>query len=798
MPEPLPDENAEDLYDSAPCGYLSLRPDGTIVRVNRTFLDWTGYGPGELTGRRIQEIYAGGSRIFHETHLAPLLHLQREVREIAAEFRRADGTRLDALINAQLRDGPPALMRMTVFDATDRRTYERELLAERRRAERNATRVRLLQDVVLRCAALERAEEIAGPIERVGAEAFAATRTRVFLLDETAAALRPLDGAGPLVSLDDPGPEAQAAGRLDVVEDAAAGGVRIVTPLVADVRVLGVVSFEFDGGGALDDGAIELMRTIGRQAGQALDRIRLLEETTRRAWQSGFLARLSRALSETAGYAGRARRLVELLVPEVAAYAQIDLEEAGARASAPEGADGWTVPTDVLAAVHAAGRAGRLTGVPLMATDGRRAMVLPLRARNAVIGTLLLTAAEQDAPGRAGRADVGPDFLADLADRAGLSLDNARLSERDREVADTLQRSLLSGTWPQDPRYRVATEYRPAVHTLEVGGDWYDVFATSAESVGIVVGDVVGRGLHAASAMGQLRSAVRALATAQDGPAAVLRHMDEFVASFAAGQMTTVAYAELSLDSGELRYACAGHLPPLLVEPGGVPTYLWEARSGPLGATAGGRARAEAALTVPRGSRLLLYTDGLVERRGEQLQRRLDRLAELAAEHWQTPLSALAGRLSDAMLPDGGGHDDMCLLALDFADAPPFRAEVPARMSELAGLRAALDRWLATQGVGDYDRFGIVLATAEAVANAIEHGYDFDEGRAVGVLAQVDGDAVAVRVADSGQWRPPRSALQRGRGLALIGRLMTNLVIDRGVGTTVLMRRTVSPGRLGV
>ncbi|MEV6931358.1 GAF domain-containing protein [Dactylosporangium sp. NPDC051485] len=216
-----------------------------------------------------------------------------------------------------------------MFDAADRRAYERELLAERRRAERNATRVRLLQDTVLRCAALERAEEIAGPIERVGAEAFAATRTRVFLLDETAAALRPLAGAGPLVSLDDPGPEAQAAGRLDVVVDAAAGGVRIVTPLVADVRVLGVVSFEFGGADALDDGAIELMRTIGRQAGQALDRIRLLEETTRRARQSGFLARLSRALAETAGCAGRARRLVELLVPEIAGYAQIDLEEAG-------------------------------------------------------------------------------------------------------------------------------------------------------------------------------------------------------------------------------------------------------------------------------------------------------------------------------------------------------------------------------------------------------------------------------------------------------------------------------------
>ncbi|MGI5238281.1 SpoIIE family protein phosphatase [Dactylosporangium sp. CA-139066] len=788
-----PEESAEDLYDSAPCGYLTLRPDGTIVRVNRTFLDWMGYGREELTGRRVQEIYAAGSRIFHETHLAPLLHIQGEVREIAAEFRRADGTRLDALVNALLREGPaggPATVRMTVFDATTRRTYERELLAERRLAERNATRVRLLQELVVRCAAIERAEQIAGPIVQIGAEAFTADRTRVWLLDPAEAALRPI-GDGPLVSLDDPGPEARAAAQLDIARHTDVDGTRIIAPLLADLRVLGVVSFMFAAPEpAFDDEAVELMRTIGRQAGQALDRIRLLEETTRRAWQSGFLARLSRDLDETVGCTGRARRLVELLVPDVAEYAQIDLapaDEPAWRAAAPEDgrdAAGWTIPNDVLAAVHAAGRGGVMAAVPLISTDGRRALVLPLRARNTVHGTLLLAVGDVAAAGH-----VGPEFLADLADRAGLSLDNARLAERDREVAHTLQRSLLAGEWPKDARYRVVTAYRPAVHTLEVGGDWYDVFATSAESIGIVVGDVVGRGLRAASAMGQLRSAVRALATANDGPADVLRHMDDFVASFSAGQMTTLAYAELALDSGRLRYACAGHPPPLLVEPGGVPSFLWGARSGPLGAMAAGRARSEAALTVPRGSRLVLYTDGLVERRGEPTRQRLDRLAGLAAAHWQEPLSTLAGRLSDGMLPGEGGHDDMCLLALDYTDAPPFRAEVPARMSELAGMRAALDRWLGAQGIGDYDRFGIVLATAEAVANAIEHGYALDASRKVSVLAQVDGDVVAIRVADAGQWRPPRSALQRGRGLALIGRLMEDLVIDRGSGTTVLMRR---------
>nr|BFE55995.1 hypothetical protein GCM10020063_005210 [Dactylosporangium thailandense] len=828
MPEPLPEENAEDLYDSAPCGYLTLLPDGTIVRVNRTFLQWTGWRRDQLTGRRVHEFYAVGSRIWHETHLAPLLHMQGEVREAAAEFRRADGSRLDAFVNAVLRAGPAgsqALVRMTVFDAKERRTYERQLLEERRSAERNATRIRLLQEMVVHCAAIERVEEVVAPIVRIGDEAFAATATRVWLLDPAQAALRPLGVADELLSLDDQAPEARAAALLDVVRHAEDdGGLRLVSPMLADQRVLGVVSFVFAtdrpdpsepqaarprAGGedepgrprprAFGEDEIELMRTVGRQAGQALERIRLLEETTRRAWQSGFLARLSRDLDETVGFTGRAMRLVALLVPDVAGYAQIDLDAAGDpagepawRASAPaRPGGGWTIPNDVLATVHAAGRsAAAPAAAPLITIDGERALVLPLRARNAMLGTLLLAGGEV-----AGAGHVGPEFLADLADRAGLSLDNARLAERDREVAHTLQRSMLSGDWPADPRYHVVTAYRPAVHTLEVGGDWYDVFATSAESVGIVVGDVVGRGLHAASAMGQLRSAVRALATAHDGPAEVLRHMDDFVSHFAAGQMTTLAYAELALDSGVLRYACAGHPPPLLVEPGGVSSFLWEARSGPLGASAARRARSEARLTVPRGSRLVLYTDGLVERRGERFHHGLDRLAAAAAEHWQTPLSSLATELSDAMLPGGGGHDDMCLLALDYTDASPFRTEVPARMQALAGFRAALDAWLGEQGVGDYDRFGLVLATAEAVANAIEHGYGHDDARAVGVLAQVDGGTVSVRVSDTGQWRPPRTALRRGRGLALIGRLMDELVIDRGTGgTTVLMRRRTAGG----
>ncbi|MEV7802287.1 SpoIIE family protein phosphatase [Microbispora sp. NPDC088329] len=140
----LAEEAFEDLYEHAPCGHLSTLPDGTIIRVNRTLLELTGYEPGELTGgMRIQNLLAVGDRIFYETHFAPLLAMQSVVREIAVDVRRADGTRLPVLLNAVMRDDP-RVIRFCVFAATDRREYERELLRARQRAERSEAEAREL------------------------------------------------------------------------------------------------------------------------------------------------------------------------------------------------------------------------------------------------------------------------------------------------------------------------------------------------------------------------------------------------------------------------------------------------------------------------------------------------------------------------------------------------------------------------------------------------------------------------------------------------------------------------------
>lgn len=149
-PVPL-DESAEELYEDAPVGYLSTAPDGTILRCNRTFLALSGYDAVELVGvRRFYDLLPPGAKIYYETHYAPLLEMQQEVREIALEIIRADGQRVPVLVNAQLKrgaDGSPALIRITVLDATDRRRYERELLRARADAESRAAAASALQHI---------------------------------------------------------------------------------------------------------------------------------------------------------------------------------------------------------------------------------------------------------------------------------------------------------------------------------------------------------------------------------------------------------------------------------------------------------------------------------------------------------------------------------------------------------------------------------------------------------------------------------------------------------------------------
>jgi sigma-B regulation protein RsbU (phosphoserine phosphatase) len=369
------DPSTEELYEQAPCGYLSVAPGGEIVRVNATFERWTGYRREDLVGgRRVQDLLSPGSRIYYETHVSPLLYMQGHVREIAVDVVTADGRRLPVIVNAALvadEAGEPRVVRVTVFDARERRAYEAELRAARDR-------------------------------------------------------------------------ELQA-----------------------------------------------------RQAAE-------------------------------------------------------------------------------------------------------------------------------------------------------------RSHEHTRAISHTLQQSMLASEPPHDARFTLETLYQPA-GDLEVGGDWHDAFRLDGDRIGVVVGDVVGRGLRAATAMAQLRSAVRALACTGAGPGAVVHHLDAFVAQVGPAQMATLVYAEIDPGSGAVRLATAGHLPPVVVRAGAASLFE-DGRSTPLGVQAPALPRTDATLTLGVGDQLLLYTDGLVERRRESLDVGLGRLLEAAS-------AALAPEaLVRALEENGRGDDDVCVL----------------------------------------------------------------------------------------------------------------------------------------
>jgi PAS domain S-box-containing protein len=283
--------------------------------------------------------------------------------------------------------------------------------------------------------------------------------------------------------------------------------------------------------------------------------------------------------------------------------------------------------------------------------------VLPLTARGTPIGAVVLSFT---APRVFDEEELA--FMDACAGQCSQALERARLYDSQRTIAHALQQSLLADEPPQDARFDVASRYLPAVDTLDVGGDWHDTFCIGDGRIGVVVGDVVGRGIEAATAMGQLRSASRALAGAGFGPAEVLAHLDGFVEQLPRARMATVACAELDLCTGALRYASAGHPPMLLMAPGEPARLLWDGRAMPLGTRLGSRPNAVGHVQMRDGARLLLYTDGLIEHRGDLIDDGLDLLVAEAEGSRALPLGALL----DGLVADGGSGDDTCLLCLQY------------------------------------------------------------------------------------------------------------------------------------
>jgi serine phosphatase RsbU (regulator of sigma subunit) len=285
------------------------------------------------------------------------------------------------------------------------------------------------------------------------------------------------------------------------------------------------------------------------------------------------------------------------------------------------------------------------------------AMVLPLLARDRVLGALTLVSSD---PGRQ-FDDTDLELAQDLARRAAMAIDNAILFRREHDAAVTLQRSLLPQSLPQVEGMRFAARYEPAAPGLEVGGDWYEVVALPDGTVGASIGDVAGHGIRAASMMGRIRPALRAYVLDGHGPLEAVRRLDRLMQELGEAEMTTVFHIHIDPGEDSAEYVRAGHMPALLRLPGGEVEVLEGAGTPPLGIIEDAEFAADST-PFPRGSLLVLYTDGLIERRDTPIEAGLDRLKQALAGAPGEPEACLEALVREFNTEDW--PDDVALLAV--------------------------------------------------------------------------------------------------------------------------------------
>jgi PAS domain S-box-containing protein len=376
-----------------------------------------------------------------------------------------------------------------------------------------------------------------------------------------------------------------------------------------------------------------------------------------------------------------------------------------------------------------------------------------------------------------------------LVGHLGLAIQHVRQFEAARETSLTLQHAMLA---PAKLPPGFAVRYEPAVPPLEIGGDWYDVLRIGDHRIGIIVGDCVGRGLSAAAVMGQLRASARALLLTGAEPARLLEELDAVAELIPDAFCTTVFLAVLDTESGEFSYSCAGHLPAILAAPGKAHTLISDARSVPL-AVQRKASRPQAAVTLAPGSTLMLYTDGLVERRDVTLDDGIAHLGKTVAGAMNQTVDDIADAVLTELVPPDGYDDDIAIVVYRRPYAPLAIHRV-VNADQLGELRHELAEWLNTAGVFEQRVADIVLAVNEAVANSIEHGYQDRKLGKIRIKGENDGARVRVKITDKGSWKPVSAdSGARGRGLLLIRAVSDWLEMDcTPKGTTVDMSFSLS------
>jgi PAS domain S-box-containing protein len=380
-------------------------------------------------------------------------------------------------------------------------------------------------------------------------------------------------------------------------------------------------------------------------------------------------------------------------------------------------------------------------------------------------------------------------LLALLAGHLGQALRRVHQTDQQRETALALQRAILG---PAQLPAGFAVRYEPATRPLKVGGDWYDTVTLPDGRIGIVVGDCVGHGLPAATVMGQLRSACRALLLQDTGPARTLTALDRFAALLPGATCATVFCGVLDPATGHLVYSSAGHPPPIAVQADGAIELLDQGRSRPL-AIRPAMERVEAEYWMPPRATLMLYTDGLVERRRQPLTTGIEAATDAVRLGRSTPIDDLADEVMVRLAPAGGYDDDVALLI--YRQPGPLELEFPAEAARLATVRSSLRGWLERCGIDPVTTQNVLVAAGEACANAIEHGHREKSGQ-IRLRAIATAEDLRLTVVDNGEWRTPRPAENpyRGRGLMLMKAFMHHVTVTTGMaGTTIDMQARIVP-----
>jgi diguanylate cyclase (GGDEF)-like protein/PAS domain S-box-containing protein len=313
------EDSYETLYESAPCGYLTMKVNGTIVKVNQTLLDWTGYSRDELVGVTFNSVLDKGSQLFYETRYIPVIRLQGEAREVLFTMRKADGDLLPILVNSVLVDqraDGTELIRTAIFDSTARRDYELELLHSRHAAEISEARVRVLQDAAVKFAGSDTQDDIAIALVDSARVAFAANDAALFILDEHGG-LRLVAGHSPIVDMVPleslrPGPEAIRTGRFiglsnleealefspDIADALLANRLEAMTviPLIGDAGPIGVLACFYGRARRFDEDFAQLQTALALQAAQVLSRLELQRQLEHAALHDQLTGLANRAL----------------------------------------------------------------------------------------------------------------------------------------------------------------------------------------------------------------------------------------------------------------------------------------------------------------------------------------------------------------------------------------------------------------------------------------------------------------------------------------------------------------------